>query len=198
MASADDEDDWQHESDEDPSLGLVRRFLLTAKTMQWFAAVGQPFDRPLREAARDYLDALGFPGAGIAPVDTWADAADAAETRDFDDPAFEAEEQLRAALTEEAVDMVGEEALEVISTLVAAELGDRIGEAALNAMKIWGKRDRDLVNAAAGAGLAACHQAVLLLVAGRAEEDHPFALKFKLFEAGRWPVGLAGASFHLF
>ncbi len=52
--------------------------------------------------------------------------------------------------------------------------------------------------AAAGAGVQACHNAALLLLAGRAEDDHPFALKYRLFERGRWPVALIGSSLHLF
>ena len=36
------------------------------------------------------------------------------------------------------------------------------------------------------------------LLAGRAEDDHPFALKYRLFERGRWPVALIGSSLHLF
>jgi hypothetical protein len=34
--------------------------------------------------------------------------------------------------------------------------------------------------------------------AGRFEDEHPFALKFRLLEAGRWPIALVGASFSLF
>ncbi len=73
-----------------------------------------------------------------------------------------------------------------------------IGEAALNATRVWGLDDFGLVNAAAGAGVQACHNAALLLLAGRAEDDHPFALKYRLFERGRWPVALIGSSLHLF
>ncbi len=105
---------------------------------------------------------------------------------------------MRAGLTADAIDALGEEAVEVIATLIQAELGPQLGEAALNATRIWGLDDMDLVNAAAGAGLQAAHAAALILAGGTADEDHPAALKFRLFERGRWPVGVIGTSFHLF
>ena len=30
------------------------------------------------------------------------------------------------------------------------------------------------------------------------QQRHPFALKYRLFEMGRWPLGLVGASYYLF
>jgi hypothetical protein len=46
------------------------------------------------------------------------------------------------------------------------------------------------------------HQAALVLVAAAdpdfEAEHHPFAAKFRLFEFGRWPVGVIGRSFNLF
>ena len=30
------------------------------------------------------------------------------------------------------------------------------------------------------------------------DEHHAFALKYRLFESGRWPIGVVGNSFHIF
>jgi hypothetical protein len=68
----------------------------------------------------------------------------------------------------------------------------------LNASRVWGLEDLELVNAAAGAGVQACHNAALVLLSGDADDAHPFALKYRLFERGRWPVALIGSSLHLF
>ena len=50
---------------------------------------------------------------------------------------------------------------------------------------------------AAGAAAQAAYQAALVL-ATDGEADHPFALKFRLFEAGRLPLGITGNTFNLF
>lgn len=193
-------DDWNDDGgDEDSTaLILIPRFVATAAQPFWFSTVGQPLSPLLRRAAQGWLDGLGFPHAGIATVRDWREAAEAAESTGIDDPAFEAEEQLRASLTSDAIDQHGEDTVTIALTHVRGELGPAIGEAALNATRVWGLDDMELVNAAAGAGVLACHNAALLLLAGRADDDHPFALKYALFERGRWPVSLIGSSLHLF
>ena len=43
------------------------------------------------------------------------------------------------------------------------------------------------------------YQAGLLLAAeDENDEHHIFALKYKLFELGRWPIGVLGNTFHIF
>lgn len=177
---------------------LLHRFIGIAAATPWFAHLGQPLTPVLRHEAEAYLAALGFPGAAVALVRNWREAAVAAETRDFDSPAFEVEEQLRAALTGDAVALWGEEIVETVLTHVAAELAGPIGVSARNAGAVWAIRDREITTAAAGAALQAAHAAALLLLAGDADEGHPAALKFRLFERGRWPVGVTGATFNLF
>ena len=198
MSDDDWADDGAGEDGEDSALILIPRFVAAASGPFWFSSVGQPLRRDMRRDALAWLAALGFPDAAPIPLRDWREAAEAAESPGIDDPAFEAEEQLRAALTADAIDVHGEDAVSIVLTHVAAELGPTIGEAALNATRIWGLDDIGLVNAAAGAGVQACHNAALLLLAGRAEDDHPFALKYRLFEGGRWPVALIGSSLHLF
>ena len=59
--------------------------------------------------------------------------------------------------------------------------------------------DEELIRAAVGAASQAIYQAGLLLAAENEEDqNHPFALKYRLFESGRWPIGVVGNSFHIF
>jgi hypothetical protein len=203
MSDFDDEDD-DHEpefplSDEDVETArLVGRFIDTAGSVHWFAHVGEPLSRELRKEAEAFLAALGFPEATPVPVSNWHDAAVAAETRGYDSPAFDAEEQLRASLTNTAIEQHGEEPVEIMLTHVAAALAPVVRDAAKNAATVWGVRDKQIITAASGAALQTCHNAALLIAANQAEEDHPFALKFRLFERGRWPIGIVGMSFNLF
>jgi hypothetical protein len=60
-----------------------------------------------------------------------------------------------------------------------------------------GVADEALIRAAAGAATQGAYHAALVLAAG-GDEHHPFAIKFRLFEAGRWPLGIVGATFNLF
>jgi hypothetical protein len=60
-----------------------------------------------------------------------------------------------------------------------------------------GVADPALSRVAAGAATQAAYQAALARAAG-SPDSHPFAIKFRLFAAGRWPLGLVSDTFHLF
>lgn len=192
-----DDDPELGEADGDPALTLLYRFGQAAERVRWFAALGAPLDAAAAAAARAYLDALGFPDARIAPVTDFAEAGAAAESLDWDNAAWEAEESLRADLTAQAAARFGEAALTEALVAVRARAGAAARIGADEAAAMFGEQDDALINAAVGAAIQACHQAALVLAAG-ADIDHPFAHKFRLFEAGRWPVGLAGLSLNLF
>ena len=180
-----------------PTLLDVRQFAKQAENIPWFRAVGERADNACRGHAHDYLGALGFPYVEPAFLQDWADAAAAAESMDFDCPDWEAEELLRSALVADALSQMEESALHVALTHVSVKVGAVLEPHLEDIGAIWELNDVALLNAAAGAAVRASHQAALVLAAG-AEPDHPFALKFKLFELGRWPVGIAGASFNIF
>ena len=193
----DDDDEGFGEEGENPELDTLGRFAGLIDRIPWFAMVGQPLTGRETDVARDYLDALGFPDAGMAALETWEDAADAALNPEIDTDWWEAEEQMRAALTMEAVDRLGEEALEIALAHVARRVASAAGPQAEMAAALTGGDDPEVIQAAVGAAALACHQAALVLAAG-AEADHPFAHKLRLFELGRWPVALVGSTFSMF
>jgi hypothetical protein len=61
----------------------------------------------------------------------------------------------------------------------------------------WGIEDEEILRAAIGQALQSCYQAALVIAAGE-EEDHPFAQKFRLYENGHWPLGVAGTTLNIF
>jgi hypothetical protein len=189
-----DEDDV---FDDGALLGLIGRFSASLAQVPWFSRLGARMDGPLRAEARLYLDALGFPDVELAQIGSFSEAGEAALSPGFDDPAWEAEEQLRAGLATEATLRFGEEAARIALTHVSARAAPVVEAGIARAASLWDVTDEDLIRAAAGAAIQAAHQAALVLAAG-ASEDHPFAHKFRLFEHGRWPVSIAGASFNLF
>ncbi len=185
-----------------PGLSRVSRFARSLEGIPWFANLGEPLTPGARAAAEAYLDGLGFPEADVAILVDWEDAADAAESLDVQSPAWEAEELLRADLTARALDLLSEEALKVGMALVNHEVAEPAKEAMEQASHIWDVEDEAARQLAVGAAVQAAHGAALALVAAidpEFEADlHPFAAKFRLFEFGRWPVGVVGRSFNLF
>lgn len=193
----DDDDDEPIDLDDYPTLQAVARFVQTIPTLPWFENIGAPADSELREAATAYLSALGFPGADVARVANWEDAIYAISNPDWNSDWWETEEQLRVGLTAAAVETVGEEDFADAMTHLNQIMSETIPEAIELAAAYGGVSDDDVIMAATGATTQACHVAALVVLAAE-EEDHPMALKFQLFEAGHWPLGVTGNTFHLF
>lgn len=144
-----------------------------------------------------FAAALGFPEARPAILALWEDAAGAAESLDFNSPAWEAEEQLRMALLNDALELVDEQALELVLTHISAIASDAAGKEAEDVRNFLQIDDDAFVRAATGAAVQICHQAALVLAAGNGPE-HVFSLKYQIFEHGRWPVAITGGSLNIF
>ncbi|MFQ5563637.1 MAG: hypothetical protein ACE5FO_08715 [Parvularculaceae bacterium] len=185
-----------------PGLTRLSRFARALERIPWFANLGEPLTPGARAVAETYLRGLGFPGAEVAILVDWEDAAAAAESLDWQTPAWEAEELLRADLTARALDLLSEEGLRVGMALIADRVSEPAKEAMEQASFLWDMEDAASRQLAVGAAVQAAHGAALALIAATDPEfdadDHPFAAKFQLFEFGRWPVGVVGGSFNLF
>ena len=192
-----DDDEEPAELADLPELAAVSRFARFTKSVSWFAGVGLPLGDSEMQDARDYADALGFPDAGVAGVADWEEAESMAQSPDWNTAWWEAEEQLRAALTAEALERMSEDDFMLAMTNVTAKASDMVHGAAAVAAARAGVSDEALIRAAAGAATQACYQAALVLAAD-AGEDHAFAIKFRLFEAGRWPLGIVGNTLGIF
>ncbi len=193
----DDADEIPLDVDDYPNLVSVARFARMLGATPWFTALGRRLTEPERDLARAYLSALGFPDAEVADIVDWEDAENAARSPEWNSDWWEVEEQLRAGLTSAALELVDEDTLTLTLTHVTARAAEVVQDAAANAAMMGGMFDEALIRAAAGAATQAAYQAALVLAAGE-EEDHAFALKFRLFEAGHWPIGVSGMSFNLF
>lgn len=183
--------------EEIPTLLRVKRFALNLDRVHWFASLGDTLTPEIRRNARDYLDLLGFPEAEITPMTSFEEAADAALSMDLDTESWAQEEQLRVGLVARSLEQMDEAALNVALTHAASLAADNIREALEDIAAIWDLEEGPLLNLLTGSAVQAVHQAALVLTA--AETDpHPFAYKFRLYEAGKWPIGLAGLSFNIF
>lgn len=194
-----------------PLLAVLRDFTERALRARWYADLGEPFDTATTQVARSYLDALGFPDADAVPVLNWDDALDAAASLDLNAEAWEAEEQLRAALMDAVLTAVSEEGLGVMLAHLAAQLSEPVGEMIDEALMLVDEAPDAIRDLAVGAAQQAAHGAALALLAAAVEAalhddmevgeealNHPLLLRYRLFELGRWPLSLAGRTLNLF
>jgi len=185
--------------DEIPLLYKAKAFAESLNANTWFSRLGEPLDARERDLARTYLDGLGFPEAEPALLSDWDEAAGAAESLDTDPMGWEAEEMLRTGLVSRVLDRLDEEAVNAALTLVAQKTGDTARDAVEDAAAIADVEDMAIVQAAAGALAQAANGAALVILA-EAEDDeppHPFLARWRLFARGRWPVGIAGATYNI-
>jgi hypothetical protein len=193
------EDDITRLLEEIPLLYKARAFADGLDQGSWFSHLGEPLDEAERALARLYLDGLGFPEAEPAELGDWEEAAHAAETLDRDAQAWEAEELLRAGLVGRALERMDETAINTALAYVAQKTGEAAKDMVEDAAAYDDGVQSDLLNAAAGA-LAQAANAAALAVLAEAEEDdppHPALARWRLFERGRWPVGLVGSTLNI-
>jgi hypothetical protein len=166
----------------------------------WFAAVGERLTAGERWDARAYLAGLGFADAGVDEVNSWPEAAAITKSPDWSRAWWDREEAERTRLLEICGQQFPEhELMAGLSRIMELASATTHGAAAIAAAR-GGVADQALIRVAAGAAAQAAYQAALPVLAGKAagDSEHPFAVKFRLFEAGRWPLGIAGGSFHVF
>ncbi|MEM9898002.1 MAG: hypothetical protein AAF742_01345 [Pseudomonadota bacterium] len=195
-----DFDEFEELSADLPGLARVGRFVRHLADVPWFANLGEELTPGAEAAARRFLDGLGFPYADVAVILEWADVAAAAENLDWNTPAWEAEESLRADVTARARDQLSEDALSFATTAVADIAAGSSKLAVAEAETMFETQDETIRELAVGAAVQAAHEALLahIVLDDTEAEDHPFLAKFQLFEFGRWPIGIAGQSFNLF
>ena len=179
------------------SLAAVTRFAEGLRHLSWFAVVGQELSADEQREAQDYLAGIGFADAAVEAVPDWRVAE--ASTRDthWNRAWWDAEERERARLLERAGERHGQRALMIALSRVTLAASDVVLGAASIATSRSGVADPALARVAAGAATQAAYQAGLALAAD-ASDAHPFAIKFRLFAAGRWPLGLVGQRFRVF
>ncbi len=197
-----DETDLEALERELPGLARLSRFARSLDRIPWFANIGEPLTPGGKAAADDYCSGLGFPDAEIAMLMDWGDAAAVAESLDWQSPAWEAEESLRADLTGRALDLLSEDALRIGMALIAEKVSGPAKDAVEEVSYLSDLDDEQIKTLCVGAAVQAANGAALALIAAADSdfdaENHPLAAKFRLFEFGRWPVSITGSSFNLF
>ncbi|MBL8836852.1 MAG: hypothetical protein JNL66_11420 [Alphaproteobacteria bacterium] len=164
--------------------------------LAWFAAVGEALTDGERAEGLDYAKALGFTDAAIGMVADWPAAERATRGAGYE-AWWSAENAERTALLETATRMFGRHPVMTALTHVTEAVSTVVLGAASVAAARSGVADVALARVAAGAATEAAYHAGLARIAG-AGAHHPFAVKFRLFAGGRWPLGITGGILHLF
>lgn len=166
------------------------------RAASWFAALGEPLTEGDRTDAAAYGAALGFDSLEIGLARDWPDAERLLKAPDWASAWWDREESLRQTLLAEAEAHYPERALWSSLTELTTETGDLVHGKAATAAARMGKAAGASIHVAAGAASQAVYQ---LAVARLARQPaSPFESKFRLYAAGRWPLGILGSRLVLF
>ncbi len=163
----------------------------------WFASCGGTLRADEIIHAKAYLAALDLPAAPIDGVADWRAAAAIAQRPDWDRDWWQAEEAARTALYGEAAATLGERTLLARLSAAMEATAEPIHHAATAALARAGIADEALARVAVGAASRACHHKALADAAGRGA-DHAFAIKYGIYRAGRWLLGVVGGRCFVF
>jgi hypothetical protein len=166
------------------------------RSASWFAALGDELTEGDLVDARAYVGALQLGSLGVERIANWVEAERTMKSPSWSASWWDREEQQRKALLVEAESRFPERALWTALTELTTEAGDLVhGKAATAAARAGGVTAAS-VHVAAGAASQAIYQVAVARLAGK---DAPlFESKFRLFVAGRWPLGVVGMSLMIF
>jgi hypothetical protein len=167
------------------------------RAASWFAALGLDLTQPEADEVSRYLKALGQKPGYVATVDDWISAKRLADAPNWDRRWWDAEAKLQQNLQAKTAAAFGEPALMAALTQVMESAASIVHGAAALAATRMRAADPAWIRAAAGAAALACHQAALARL-GNFGPEHAFAIKLRLFSAGRWPLGVVGDTYYLF
>lgn len=166
-------------------------------TASWFAVLGEALTPAERADVDSYLGGLGLAAMAPSELGSWEAAETCIKARDWDSAWWDAEERVRRTLLERAQARHGEAATLAALSEISEQVSDTVHGAAAVAAARGGVADAGLIRAAAGAATMACYQAAVGLAADCAN-DNPFLAKYRLFEAGHWPLAARGGTFYIF
>ncbi len=162
----------------------------------WFAALGEPLTEGDLNDASAYLAALGFGSLEIGLARDWPEAERLLKTPDGTLSWWDREEALRRSLLAAAEARYPERALWSSLTELTTEAGDLAHGKAATAAARMGEAAAASIHVAAGAASQAVYQLALARLAD--QPASPFESKFRLYAAGRWPLGIMGSRLVLF
>ena len=177
-------------------LARLDRLRAEAHAASWFAALGEPLvEGDLADAAA-YAGALDLGALSIGLAQDWPEAERLLKSPDWSPVWWDREEALRRTLLRQADALLGERDLWTALTELTTDVGEFVHGKAATAASRMGDAAKASVHVAAGAASQAVYQLAVARMAG--ETASLFESKFRLFAAGRWPLGVVGSRLILF
>ncbi len=198
------EDDSSGEAEDIDALRAIARLARLAGGIDWFGACGKALQQTDIDLLNEYCAAIGVFDPQIDLPANWAELSDIIREPDWDAELWQAEEQAMQALMASLAEQdVSEHDLLVALEHAGVKATEAVREKLETLLDAAGFADDDLLEAGIQAATQAAQQAGLVLAAGallgdREQAQHPFALKFRLYERGHWPLGLVGGSYRIF
>ena len=177
-------------------VGLLERVKQETRAAAWFAALGEPLTEGDRSDANAYAVALGLGRLRVVQAHDWPEAERILKAPDWSPTWWDREEALRQRLLAEAEARYPERELWTTLTELTTEAGEIVHGKAATAASRMGSAAKASIHVAAGAAAQAAYQLALARLAEDAAS--PFESKFRLFAAGRWPLGVVGSTLVLF
>ncbi|MCF6292838.1 MAG: hypothetical protein L3J04_05525 [Robiginitomaculum sp.] len=186
--------------DEIPHLLRAKAFADSLSATPLFSRIGIQLDDTDRELATLYAQNLGFSHVFPARLLHLSEAIGAAEANDYDPEAWGCEEQLRASLHGQALLSTSEEGASALLQLVASEVSQIAKDSAEETFSHSSQVNEAAINCIIGHVAQSAHCMTLAILSNTDidDPDHPFILRWSLFNRGRWPVGIIGSSYNLY
>ena len=162
----------------------------------WFAALGEPLTDGDRTDADAYARALELGTLRLGQAHDWPEAERVLQAPAWSPAWWDLEEAQRQRLVADADARYPEHALWTSLTELTTEAGDIVHGKAATAASRMGGAAKASIHVAAGAAAQATYQLALARLGH--EIASPFESKFRLFAAGRWPLGVVGSTLVLF
>jgi hypothetical protein len=182
-----------------PSLRVLPpdTILTTLPRGVWFSAVGEPITDSELEEAQCYLKALGLGNFAIKSVNSWQEAKRIADSSNWLREWWQTEHSEEKRLLQKASERYGIDAvMQRLTHIMEGSAELFLGPAAISSTRA-GVADSSLERSAAGAASQSLHQFCLTSLVDEPSE-HFFAVKFRLFLAGRWPLSFNDNTFYIF
>lgn len=167
-----------------------------ARAAAWFAALGEPLTEGDRVDAIAYATALGLGPLRVVQAYDWPEAERVLKAPDWSPAWWDREEALRQQLLAKAEARYPKRDLWMALTELTTDAGEIVHGKAATAASRMGSAAKASIHVAAGAAAQAAYQLALARLAEDATS--PFESKFRLFAAGRWPLGFVGSTLVLF
>jgi hypothetical protein len=175
----------------------IAKFADRLSTASWFSVIGEALTPPEHADATGYMNCLGLGDVAVGEITSWREAEACIKATDWNSGWWDTEDRLRLDLLARAEAQFGKAPMLEALSGISEQVSDVVHGAAAVAAARGGIADPGLIRAAAGAATLACYQAAVGAAADLAT-DNPFIAKYRLFEAGHWPLCVRGTVFYVF